>query len=60
MPRDGALILSDVHGRRSQPSAALVQIADAGKRPRCTVETSSLEHGIPHCRRKSTLDTQTS
>src|SRR5450432_3280668 len=22
----------------------------------CTVETSSLEHGIPHCRRKSTLD----
>src|SRR4029077_3724845 len=26
----------------------------------CTVETSSLEHGIPHCRRKSTLDTQTS
>src|SRR6202042_243529 len=28
--------------------------------PCCTVETSSLEHGIPHCRRKSTLDTQTS
>jgi integrase/recombinase XerD len=39
---------------------ALVQIAGAGKRPCCTVETSSLEHGIPHCRRKSTLDTQTS
>jgi hypothetical protein len=38
---------------------ALVQIAGAGKRPCCTVETSSLEHGIPHCRRKSTLDTQT-
>jgi hypothetical protein len=28
--------------------------------PCCTVETSSLEHSIPHCRRKSTLDTQTS
>ena len=41
-------------------SEALVQIAGAGKRPCCTVETSSLEHGIPHCRRKSTLDTQMS
>src|SRR5580658_4356506 len=39
---------------------ALVQIAAPESVPCCTVETSSLEHGIPHCRRKLTLDTQTS
>ena len=31
-----------------------------GKASRVVLETSSLEDGIPHCRRKSTLDTQTS
>ena len=52
---------NDVLSEKGASWAALVQIASAPESvPCCAVETSSLEHGIPHCRRKSTLDTQTS